>query len=234
MALYPWSWSKVSSYLTCPKQHYEINIAKRWPKDEDSEYLLWGNEVHKAFEDNLMLGTPMEGRFSQFKDLADELNAMPGDHYGEQKLAVDIELNPVEYDSEFAWSRCIIDRLIILDAHADTLDYKTGKRKSGSRQLALCTAITFANFPEVDISDTAYIWTQGGKPSRERFTRADIPIIWDGFRANIKDMEWSYSNNAWPAKPSGLCGPNRAGTYAGCIVLDCPHNRRPDAIRRKR
>jgi hypothetical protein len=234
MALYPWSWSKVNSYLTCPRQHYELDIAKRWPKDSDASYLLWGNEVHKALELELMEGKPLEGRFSFLQPLATELAAIPGDHYGEQKLAVDIELKPVEYNSEYAYARCIIDRLIILDKHADTLDYKTGKRKSGSRQLALCTAITMANFPDVEVSDTAYIWTQGGKPTRERFTRADLPKIWDGFRLNISEMEWSYANNAWPANPSGLCGPNKAGTYAGCAVLDCPHNRRPDAIRRKR
>jgi len=228
-SLYPWSWSKLNSYLTCPRQYYEIQVAKNFKQDENVEYLFWGIAVHKAFEDNLMEGKPFEERFKSLEPLANKLNALPGDHYGEQKLAVDIELRPVEYDSPNAWVRAIVDRLVIYNVVGMNFDYKTGKRKTDSRQLELSSGIAFSWFERIQKMHTAYLWTQGGKPTSRTFLRDGMQPSWDRFRSDIDTMEWSYAHNAWPANPSGLCGPNKAGTYAGCIVLSCPHNRRKDA-----
>lgn len=231
MSLYPLSWSKLDAYNTCPRQYYALRVAKTFKQDDDATYLLWGNEVHKALEDNLMEGKPLEGRFEYLIPIANKLNAMPGDHYGEQKLAVDIDLKPVAYGSEFAFFRGIIDRLIIHGKVFGNFDYKTGKRREFSRQLTLSSGLVFANFPELEAGRTAYIWTQGGKPTIATYKREDMNAEWDQFRENVATMEWSYEHNAWPANPSGLCGPSRkpGSTYKGCPVLDCPHNRRPDA-----
>ena len=44
---FSWSWSKLKNFRTCPKRHYHVDIAKDF-KEDDSEDLLWGNEVHEA------------------------------------------------------------------------------------------------------------------------------------------------------------------------------------------
>lgn len=180
-----------------------------------------------------MEGKPLEGRFAYLVPLAEKLDRIPGDHYGEQKLAVDIDLNPVDYFSEYAWIRGILDRLIINGVWIANLDYKTGKRKEFSRQLTLSSGLVFANFPDTQIAHTAYIWTQGGKTTKAKYLRGEMTQYWDQFREDIATMEWSYEHNAWPANPSGLCGPSKrpGSTYKGCPVLDCPHNRRPDAYK---
>jgi hypothetical protein len=165
----------------------------------------------------------------------DKLDRIPGTHTGEQKLAIDVNVQPVPYDSRYAFARCIIDRLVVHVPDAVDIDYKTGKRKEvPSRQLDLSSIIVGANYPEVERIHSMFIWTQGGPPSRKIATRNDLPILWKGFLSDIEEMEWAYKHGAFPAKPSGLCRPSNKTPYPGCPVLDCPHNGRPDALRRRR
>jgi hypothetical protein len=221
----------IEGYLTCPRQYYHMRVAKDFKQEDNADYLDWGIAVHTAFERNLLYGEPFEEpRFSSLIPIAEKLDRLPGDHYGEQKLGIDINMQPVDFWSQHCWIRVIVDRLVIHGRTALPFDYKTGKRKPYSRQLELITGVLF-NWFDVDISHTAYLWTQGGLPTSATYTRDNMQKYWDGFKKNIEDMEWSYANNAWPAIPSGLCGPGKkaGSTYKGCPVLSCPHNRRPDA-----
>lgn len=215
--LYPISFSSISDYRTCPRQFYHKRVLKDIPW-VDTKEIIWGNDVHKALELNLVQGQPLEGRFEFLVPLANKLNALPGDHYGEQKLAVNHDLEPVDYWDSGAWARCIVDRLIINGANGLNLDYKTGKRKAEfSPQLSMSSAIAFSWFPDVQTMGNAYIWTQGGKPTQKIHKRIDIELIWDPVRATCRDIEWSLKNNAWPPNPSGLCKQH-------CEVLSCAHN----------
>jgi len=167
--------------------------------------------------------------------MMDKLAKIPGTHYGELKLAIDSELQPVDYDSPHAFAVCIIDRLALNGADAVCIDYKTGKRKDPpSRQLDFSGIIVAQNFPEVERLHNMFIWTQGGPPGRRMYTRDRIPVLWEGFMQDIEDMEWAYKHNAFPQRPSGLCGPGSKSDYPGCPVLDCPFNKRRDAIKGSR
>lgn len=250
MSLFPTSWSKISSYLTCAKQYAEFRVFKT-VVEEKAEATIWGEEVHAVLEatGNARLeiekakkeGRPappeaeaakeLPERFKQYDPLLEKVAKIPGDHYIELKLAVDADFNPCDYNDEVNGRlRGSIDRLIISPSgkSAFALDYKTGKRKEFSRQLELYALFVFCRFPEVEEVHAIYIWTQGGKPTHKTIKRTDLKRIQKEFNGNLKDMEWSYQHNAWPPSPSGLCGPNRAGTYKGCSVRTCPHNRRRD------
>lgn len=231
--LYPVSWSKIESYQTCPRQYYELRVARNWQKPE-FEQQLWGVDVHQALEDNLMQSVPLSERFKQFQPMMDKLARIPGDHFGEQKLAVDIDLKPVDYDSEYAYARAIVDRIVIDVTVGYDFDYKTGKRKETSRQLDMSGAMMFSQWPDLQKVHSVFLWTQGGPATKALITPDKVVPIWDGFKRDIEEMEWSYIHDAWPAKPSGLCGPSRRTPYPGCPVLSCPHNRRPDSAAYRR
>jgi hypothetical protein len=219
MSLFPVAWTRFDEYQLCPLRYYECKVLYKW-REPPSEDMIWGNDVHKALEDNLVLGAPLEGRYASFAPLAEKLNAMPGDHYAEQKLAVDVDLNPVDYDDKkHAYMRCIIDRLVIHGDVAGDFDYKTGKRKPFSRQLTMSSIIVFSNFPQVNTCHAAYLWTKGGAPTVATYKRGQMQNEIDCFREDINNMQWSYEHNAWPAKPNGLC-------KQYCPVLSCIHNGR--------
>ena len=232
--LYPVSWSKIESFQTCANQYASFRIWRTFQQPE-FEQKQWGTDVHEALEHYLMDGTPLGERFKMYQDMMNTLAKIPGEHRGEHKLGVTIDMQPCHYDDPDCYMRCIIDRLVLRAPDGVVLDYKTGKRKDPpSRQLAMSGLITLLNFPEIQQFHAIFYWTQGGKPSTQVFTRADIPKLWASFVEDITEMEWAYTHNAFPARPSGLCGPSSKTPYPGCSVLDCPFNKRKDAHRKKR
>lgn len=232
--LYPVSWSKIESFQTCANQYASFRIWRTFQQPE-FEQKDWGTDVHLALEQYLMEGTPLGERFKSFQGMMDKLALIPGEHQGEHRLGVTIDMQPCHYDDPNCYMRCIIDRLIIRGEDGVVIDYKTGKRKEvPSRQLDMSGMIVLCNFPQLKRIHSIFIWTQGGKPGTKAFTREDLPQLWAGFVSDIEEMEWAYTHNAFPARPSGLCGPSRKTPYPGCSVLDCPFNKRKDAYRSRR
>lgn len=222
----PWSWSNLEAYITCPKRYYEVKIAKS-VKEPEGDHLVWGGEVHKAFELAVGEARPMPDRMKQWQPLANSLRLAPGDKYCELKTAVDYDLEPCDFfDNDNCWNRGVEDLLIINGPVAVDIDYKTGKQKKYSRQLELSAARVFATFPEVKVVNTAYAWLATGKWTRAQFKREQLGELWSGFYQDIENMLWSEQNNVWPAKPSGLCKRSKkpGSTYMGCPVTNCPHS----------
>lgn len=212
----PWSFSKLNDYETCPRRFYETKIACNF-KETDSVEILWGNDVHKGLEDNVKEGKALPARMAHFQYAADLVNKAPGDKYVELELAVTADLQPTGFYADNAWARGKCDIVIINGSVAAPLDYKTGKKKPKSRQLDLMSAMIFATFPQVAVAHSGFIWLQFKSTTRKTYYREDVSVIWDGFRQSVSEMEWSEKNNAWPAKPSGLC-------REWCPVTSCSHN----------
>ncbi len=62
-----------------------------------------------------------------------------------------------------------------------------------------------AHFPEVEEVETGFVWLKDKKIDKERFTREDIPKIWQEFLPRVIKLESAYERDSWPCKPSGLC-----------------------------
>ncbi len=215
-----WSYSSLSAYETCPKQYYETKILKKW-KQPDSEQIKWGNEVHKALEQKGIDGTELPERMQHYNPIVRKFfDPKLGTAYVEHKVAITVDHKPCEFDSDGAWARGIIDRLVIKGHTALNIDWKTGKKKDSSRQLAMSTALVFANFPEIEKVTTAFVWLnepEGRRITKGVYWRSEYRMIWALFDKPLKELEWSEQNNAWPPKQSGLC-------RRWCPVLDCPFN----------
>lgn len=215
-AVIPWSWSKVDAYDTCPRRFHETKILKNYIEPESDE-IRWGNLVHKAAENRILTGEELPDTMKAFRPILQQIANAPGEKFPELKLAVNTDLEYVGFDSEDAWSRGVTDIAIINGSKGFAGDYKTGKIKPKSRQLDLMAVLMFAAFPQLEVVSTAFLWLQFKKTTPKMIQRTDSEQIWDTFRQDIAQMEWSERNNAWPAKKSGLC-------KAWCPVETCPHN----------
>ena len=221
----PWSWSTLQAYETCPKQYYERYIAKSY-KEPESEHLIWGNEVHKAFEVSVQYKQPLPANMAKWDNIARVLSNAPGTKYCEMKMAVNAEFLPTEFFGEDCWNRGVDDLLIINGSKGATFDYKTGKVQKGSDQLALSAARAFAKFPQLQELQSAYVWLSVGQFARAVYRREDVPEIWERMLPRVQKMIWSMEHNVWPPKPSGLCQRSKkpGSTYMGCPVANCIHS----------
>jgi len=201
MTIPSWTYSQLDSFETCPKKFYHLRVAKDF-KDPPNEHSIWGERVHKAFEDRINHGTPLGEGMRQWEGIARKVERLPGTKYTEIKLSIDRAFQPAPWGS--SWSRGIADLLVINGEKAVVLDYKTGKRKP-SEQLALYTAYAFAHHEEVREVTSGFVWLKERKIDKQRFERKDLPDIWQSFLPRVSKLEKAYEREKWPAKPSGLC-----------------------------
>ena len=216
---FAWSWSKLKNYETCPKRHYEVDIAKNYVEDQ-SEALTWGNEVHKAAELAIKDNKPLPVGMPTLQSWIDKLKSVPYEKlYVEQKLAITRDFSPCGYFDKPCWFRTKADVLGINGPVALAIDYKTGKLVEENQQLALMAAATFANFPAVQKIRTEFVWLKEGPDvsTREDFSRSDIIQVWKNIWPRIEQLEHAYNTNNYPAKPGALC-------RKWCVVKSCPHN----------
>lgn len=212
----PWSYSSFDAYNTCPRRFYETKIAKNYV-EETSEQMLWGTRVHEALELRVRDKTPLPNEMVQYEKYAATVERSEGDIYCEIKLGVDATLQPAQFDSPTVWCRGVEDVLIVAGTKAVSLDYKTGKVKSASKQLQLSALRVFTNFPEVEVVSTAFLWLKGAPPTKATYHVGEAGELWDGFIEGVDRMLWSESHDTWPAKRSGLC-------KNWCPVTSCVHN----------
>lgn len=214
---FAWSYSKLKNFDTCPRRHLEIDVDKRF-KDEESDTLKWGNEVHKHMAARLgEKKEPLPFAFKNFEGLAQRLEAAPGIMRVEQQLAIDENFTPCEWFSKRAWFRAIADVLVINDIVALGVDYKTGKILEDYQQLGLLSACVFAHYPKVMAIRTEAWWLRDDAITRQDFKRKDMPEFWRGIWPRYEQLKQAHETRHFPARPSGLCRQH-------CPVSSCEHN----------
>ena len=216
-----WSFSSLTKYDTCPRQYYEVKIAKNFV-DERTDESLWGNAVHEAIENHIGANYPLGERFKvyepQVTKVREHLWSSGGEFAVELELGIDETLTEGRaFDDPTCYARCIIDVLCIKGNVALNIDWKTGKVRESSGQLRMSSGIVFANFPQVEVVHAGYVWLAHGITTREEWHRTDD--IWSVFKPMLNRLRWSELNESWPPKPSGLC-------KKWCPVKTCEYNGR--------
>lgn len=201
MAIPAWTYSQLDSFESCAKKFYHIKVA-RDVVDPPNEQAMWGDRVHKAIEAYIKEDVELPKGMNHWKSIVDKLKFKPGDKLTEEKLAIDKSFLPVEWGQ--AYSRGIIDLLVVNGKTAIVVDWKTGKRKP-TEQLELYAAYVFAKYPEVQVVHTAFVWLKVKKVDKDYFTRDTLSDIWKRFLPRIRRLELAYEKNSWPPSPSGLC-----------------------------
>lgn len=209
----PWSPSSLSDFVNCPKSYYEKRILKS-VKQEDSEENIWGNRVHKAFEERHRDGTPLPDDLEAHEAFMLRLTVLPGQHYVEQKIALNAKLEPCGFFDPLVWMRAIIDYVKVRDNRALIVDYKTGKPHSKFGQLKLNALWVFQAHPEVDRVDVMYYWTKTMTTTEQTYRRADVPEMWKEFIPDLKQYKEAFRTDTWQPRQNGLC-------HGWCPVQTC-------------
>jgi len=215
MAIPSWTYSQLEAYETCPKKFYHLRVLKDF-KDPPNEYSAWGERVHTALENRIKDGTPLPDGMTQWEGIAGKLEALPGEKLTEHKMAVDSAFQPADWKQ--AWSRGIIDLLVVHGKKAVVADHKTGKRKM-TEQLELYAGYVFSHYPEVEEVTSCFIWLKEKRIDKQTYSREDVYSIWKGFLPRVTKLESSYERDSWLARPSGLC-------KGWCPVTSCEFNSR--------
>jgi len=211
-----WSFSALDTFKTCPRQ-YEAKYVTKSVQEEKSEQMLWGERVHKAFEDRQRDGTPLPADLEPHEAYMQKLEALPGEHAVEQKIALNRKREPCGFFDPDTWFRGIIDYRKVGDEGAYVVDYKTGKPHQKMDQLALFALHTFAMFPETDLVHVRFYWTQTQTETRWAYTRADIMPTWQKFIPDLRQYAEAFKTDTWQPRQSGLC-------KRWCPVTSCEFN----------
>lgn len=216
--VYPWSYSKIKAFETCPKQFYHTTILKEFPYKE-TEAMRYGTEFHLSAEEFIRDGKPVPERFSFAKGSLDTLASKPGDKHCELKVGLTRNLEPCGFFDDDVWFRGIIDLVILDGTIATIVDYKTGKsaRYADKGQLELMTLALFKHFPQVETVRAGLVFVICNELVRGTYEISKENELWQKWLGKYAKMEKAAETDVWNPKPSGLC-------RAHCPVLECPHN----------
>lgn len=203
---FSWSYSRLKNFESCPLKYKTVDIDKL--HTDKSQELDRGEQLHEAMYQRIANGVKLPVPFSYMerwaKRLTMEVHPMQ-ETYCELKLALDDDYKPTAFMEKTAWCRARIDYLKIIPRQAHVVDYKTGKPRMDDTQLALCAAMVFCHYPEVDQVRTEYLWTEYGDTSHRLFFRDQLSEIWDELLPRVFQLEQAHANDEFPPVPNGLC-----------------------------
>ena len=222
-----WSFSALNQFLTCPRQYFEMSVAKNYPYVQGAE-AKWGDRVHKMIEDHigrkLDLDTD-EGMSHVMTDrvlgILDELHELGCDIVAEGKTSLNRKLKPCGYFDKDTWMRAILDLLAFHpdNVTATIIDWKTGKVKPNIKQLKLFAIVVFYYHPNIHTVHTRFEWLAYNDSTSKTYYRKDLDKLWSAFIPDLKLLKEAFLTDSWPEKKSGLC-------QKWCDVTACEHNGR--------
>lgn len=208
------SYSRLSSYETCPKKFHAISVAKTIV-DAGNEHTEYGQDVHTAFAAYIKKGKPLPMHLQQYTKYLAPIKASPGEHIVEQKLAINADYEPTGWFDKDVYCRVISDLTTINGPNAVMWDWKTGKPSTDFSQLRLSAAVTFLLAPVEKIT-MAYLWLKNKTITSDTIHRSEAPEVWSSLAPRLARYQAAHEKQEFPARPSYLC------RY--CPVTSCPYN----------
>lgn len=214
----PWSFSALDQFVNCPRQYHEVKVLQAFKEDQNQPHLIWGNRVHKHFDDRQGTRVPLPPELMMHEPYMQRLESKTGElFFTERKVALTRGLQPCSSFARDVWWRGIIDYTKIDNANhkAFIADYKTGKVKPKFKQLSQFALHTFNQYPEVNLIDTEFYWTQTITTTKKTFIRDDIAALWEELMPDLTQYVEAFKTDVWQPRPSGLC--------SWCPVTSCEH-----------
>lgn len=214
---FAWSYSKLSAFELCPlKYKYDLENQTNHPPNEIS---IYGQNVHKFFEQYVQNGTKLPLDVRHHTKLLDRLKRM-GEPLAEQKLAINRNLEPTDWMASDVWLRAIVDFAAISPKGIGVVcDYKTGKRRLDWEQVELQAAVLncYELDYEIDSYVLSYYWTREKEFDKKVFPSSQMPEVWNTFLPRAKHMEEEVAKGNYPARANFLCA-------NWCHNTSCVHN----------
>lgn len=200
----PWSYSALTAFETCPKR-YQLTRVTKQVVEKQTEATLWGNKVHKALELFALGKQPLPEEMQEYGRYVEKILSYEGRRVVEERVALTKDFRPTTWMAKDVWVRGIIDIGVVGSDTAYLLDWKTGKHRPDSDQLKLFAALAFAKYPWVSKVVTGFIFLKPKKFEKEKFTRKQLPEIWNDFMPRLSRLAIASVEDKWVPKPSGLC-----------------------------
>lgn len=200
----PWSHSRLEDFKNCPRAFSEKTVFKTVTETK-GEATLWGERVHKHFEEYLTGTAALPPELEMHKPFLDRLLALPGNHFVEEKIALDTSLRPCTFFGKDVWFRGVIDFGVIEGAYARVVDHKSGKHHAKFDQLKLFALWLFEAHPAVEQVRCEYYWTQTMTTNGRTFDRGQIQSLWEDFLPDLHQYKDAFLTDTWQPRQSGLC-----------------------------
>lgn len=207
----PLSFSRLSTFEQCPAQFDYLYVSKR-VQSTSNEAADYGDRVHKVLEaygngslDKDSLSEEGCSTLKQWGAVVEKIMARSGTKLFEQQMAVNRQLQPVDWFAADVWIRSIADVLIIDGDTAYCLDYKTGKVKDNPTQLQLFAAMVMWHYPEVKTVKTSFMWLRFNEMTNAKYERRFLAALWRGMEPRFDKVQEVIDLGVFDTKPSGLC-----------------------------
>lgn len=216
----PWSYSSLKLFEQCPRRYQAEKVTKEVPFTQN-EAALYGEQLHKAAEEYIRDGKPIDPRFDFIKPYLDKLNAIEGVKFCELKLGVkrsDGRLVACDFFDPEVWFRGVADLVIIDGDRAWIVDYKSGKsaKYADTRQLALMAAALFLKYPIVKKIKTSLLFVVSKEFVKEDFHKEFGLSVFSELNGLLTARDAAYESDVWNPRPNGLC-------RKWCPVKSCAH-----------
>ena len=198
------SYSSLKMFDQCPKKYYHLRIA-RDVQDKGSEASIYGERVHKSFEDRLRDGVALPDDLKKHESKCVAIEALGGTLTPEKELCLTKDFVAAGWWDEDVYLRSKLDVFVEKDDKAVILDWKTGKRKPDFFQLELSAMQTFMQYPRVDDIRTGFVWLRDDIIDQRKFVREDTEDMVDRFQEKVERVDEANSLGVWQAKPGPLC-----------------------------
>lgn len=207
----PLSYSRLSTFENCPASFDYLYVSKR-VQSTTNEAADYGDRVHKVLEaygrgelDQSTLGVEGKQTLAKWGGLVDKMLARNGEKLFEFQMAVNADLQPVDWFAKDVWIRSIADVLIIDGDTAYCLDYKTGKVRESPTQLQLFAAMVMWHYPQVNTVKTSFIWLKFDETTNAKYERRFLDPLWNALKPRLTHVQDTIDLGVFKTKPSGLC-----------------------------
>lgn len=216
MRFNPYSFSKISTHLQCPKKFQFCYIDKVKIPYKHNEALVKGSAVHSILE--YFPEKSLHKYAEKYFDVAETYLKSPSgwelinkNAMKEFDLAFDSDFNLVDYKDKSAMFRGSVDRVIIEGNTLTLVDFKTGKFKDDYstygqtyEQLMYYSIWFFLRFPEVSEIKISYVYIEHpqNEPNTRTLLRENLDEIKFNLISNIYNIE---KDEEFKKKTGPLC-----------------------------
>ena len=223
--IFPYSYSSLTSFETCPRKHYGERLSKEFERPFNqaaSDGDIWHKqaEMYAKTGDSIPTTNPHKAKMEQILD--EVRKDREGVFHAELELAVDNERNPVDWWSDKAYTRAKMDIVFIGDTEADSIDWKTGRSDPHTTQLLHSSILLFLHYPELKKVNCRYEWLKEGFATKRTYYREFLDKYWSDFENRVSKYRKSFESNDWHPKQNFLCKSyKKNGNKPYCGVTTC-------------
>lgn len=209
----PYSYSRLSTYETCPRRFKYQYIEKVKQGDIDRSALIRGSAIHKLFEEYPK--APKEGKFVKDFSKALESDSVKvfkehisesGKSFREFAFGLTPDFEPCTYSSKQALFRGKVDLGYVDNNILHLVDFKTGKAKDlkyqDFDQLLLYSIYFFQKYSNVQEINVSYVYVDHDVTNSLTFNRENLEV----FKAHFKSIVYLIEGDKeYNPKKSRLC-----------------------------